>query len=132
MEELTIILGIVILVFGILQIILFFKLWGMTNDVKAIMKKYTSKRDNSADTQWEIKNAILRGDNLRAKEILTDLYIIRLKFIYNNIVRDDIFGDKIKSLNNVFDAYYKQIGMSLPEQFSKITSRSELDNMFKL
>jgi membrane protease subunit (stomatin/prohibitin family) len=36
METITIILGLVMLVFGILQIILFFKVWGMTNDVSAI------------------------------------------------------------------------------------------------
>lgn len=31
----------VILVVGILQIILFFKIWGMTNDVRALKKKFT-------------------------------------------------------------------------------------------
>ena len=30
----------VILVVGILQIILFFKIWGMTNDVRALKKKF--------------------------------------------------------------------------------------------
>lgn len=39
METITIVLGIVMLVFGILQIILFFKVWGMTNDVSAIREK---------------------------------------------------------------------------------------------
>lgn len=34
MEGMTLFVSIVIIVFGILQIILFFKLWGMTNDVK--------------------------------------------------------------------------------------------------
>ena len=32
------ILSIVMLVFGILQIVLFFKVWGMTNDVKSLSK----------------------------------------------------------------------------------------------
>ena len=36
MEGITLFVSIVIIVFGILQIILFFKLWGMTNDVKKI------------------------------------------------------------------------------------------------
>lgn len=39
MEAFTIIIGFVIVAFGILQIILFFKLWGMTNDVARI-KEY--------------------------------------------------------------------------------------------
>lgn len=35
--------SIIIIVFGILQIILFFKLWGMTNDIKEIKNKYIGK-----------------------------------------------------------------------------------------
>jgi len=34
MDVLMIILGLIFLVFGVLQIVLFFKLWGMTNDVR--------------------------------------------------------------------------------------------------
>ena len=33
-----VVIGIVVVVFGILQLILFFKLWGMTNDVSEIKK----------------------------------------------------------------------------------------------
>lgn len=36
MESITLFVSIVIIVFGILQIILFFKVWGMTNDIKEI------------------------------------------------------------------------------------------------
>ena len=39
METITIILGIVFFVFGVLQIILFFKLWRMADDVSIISKK---------------------------------------------------------------------------------------------
>ena len=67
MEELTIILGIVILVFGILQIILFFKLWGMTNDVKAIKMslckeefcpQISSKKDQVSEMLYGTRAAI--------------------------------------------------------------------------
>lgn len=34
MENITLFVSIVIIVFGVLQIVLFFKLWEMTNDVK--------------------------------------------------------------------------------------------------
>ena len=33
-------LTIILLIFGVLQIILFFKVWGMTNDIKEIRIKY--------------------------------------------------------------------------------------------
>lgn len=39
-------ISIVCLIFGILQIILFFKIWGMTNDVRAI-KEYLIKTEES-------------------------------------------------------------------------------------
>lgn len=38
-------LTIVLLVFGVLQIILFFKMWGMTNDIKEIRNKYLKEED---------------------------------------------------------------------------------------
>lgn len=41
MENIATILGIILLVFGMLQIILFFKIWGMTNDVKDIKRCIT-------------------------------------------------------------------------------------------
>ena len=36
-------MAIVFLVFGILQIILFFKIWGMTNNVKKIKEAFLEK-----------------------------------------------------------------------------------------
>ena len=43
MEGLMTFTGIVMIAFGILQIILFFKVWGMTNNVKCIWKKIDNK-----------------------------------------------------------------------------------------
>ena len=38
MEGFTILIAIVMLVFGVLQIILFFKLWSMTNNVSRVLR----------------------------------------------------------------------------------------------
>lgn len=38
-------LSIVLIIFGVLQIILFFKMWGMTNDIKGIRNKYLKYED---------------------------------------------------------------------------------------
>lgn len=35
----------IIIVFGILQIILFFKLWGMTNDVRKLTEHFCDKKE---------------------------------------------------------------------------------------
>ena len=38
MEGITLFVSIVIIVFGVLQFILFFKIWGMTNNIKELKK----------------------------------------------------------------------------------------------
>ena len=36
-------MSIIMIVWGILEIILFFKIWGMTNDIKALKKDYLNE-----------------------------------------------------------------------------------------
>lgn len=52
MESMFNLAGIIIIVFGVLQIILFFKIWGMTNDIKEIRNKYI----NSTSLQFHETN----------------------------------------------------------------------------
>lgn len=40
------IIGIVMLIFGILQIVLFFKLWGMSNDVRRLTDHFLKSDEN--------------------------------------------------------------------------------------
>ena len=48
MEGFTLFVSIVIIVFGILQFILFFKLWGMANDVKKIRKAISPNKSEDS------------------------------------------------------------------------------------
>lgn len=52
----NILIGIIGLIFAILQIILFFKLWGMTNDVRSI-------RDKLMTTEADVKPVIKENDS---------------------------------------------------------------------
>ena len=45
MNLITFIFGIIILIFAILQIVLFFKIWGMTNDIREMRNKYLKDED---------------------------------------------------------------------------------------
>lgn len=47
MENLSIIIALVSLVAGVLQIILFFKVWGMCNDIKALRKVTIKEEGNT-------------------------------------------------------------------------------------
>lgn len=42
-------LTIVLLIFGVLQIILFFKIWGMTNDIREMRNKYLKNEDEKGE-----------------------------------------------------------------------------------
>ena len=84
-------LSIILIVFGILQIILFFKVWGMTNDVKKI-KEIAQEGDNSS---WDTaKIETLAGNYEKAYEIyfkcfINDVYeltIVQPKSILMNII----------------------------------------------
>lgn len=44
---------IVLLIFGVMQIILFFKVWGMTNDIKEIRNKYLKDEDEKRRKEAE-------------------------------------------------------------------------------
>ena len=46
-------LTIILLIFGVLQIILFFKVWGMTNDIKEIRNKYLKDEDENRRREAE-------------------------------------------------------------------------------
>ncbi len=46
-------LTIILLIFGVLQIILFFKVWGMTNDIKDIRNKYLKDEDEKKRRETE-------------------------------------------------------------------------------
>ena len=69
-------LTIILLIFGVLQIILFFKVWGMTNDIKEIRNKYLKDEDEKRRQKAEydpspkisggVKNNNIAGINFPA------------------------------------------------------------------
>lgn len=76
METIASFVSIIIIVFGILQIILFFKLWGMANDVKKL-----SKTDN-------IQSAIIEfaiGNEEKAKEIAYRNFVLEVLELYTRV-----------------------------------------------
>ena len=82
MGAINTIITLVIIVFGILQIILFFKIWGMTNDVSQIRAiiEQLSTRNNSvngdaSDATLKAGDLVVRKeteDQLRISSINTD------------------------------------------------------------
>jgi len=74
METFTLILAIVCLVFGILQIILFFKVWNMTNNVAGIKALYEkeSKGDIKVVAATEIKKESTSAQQIKKERPTID------------------------------------------------------------
>ena len=71
----------IIFIFGILQLILFFKIWGMTNDIREIKEKYLSSTDPkksispAQSTEFSIGELVVEiktNKQMRIKEITQD------------------------------------------------------------
>lgn len=134
MNTFIVIVLIVVFVFSILQIILFFKLWRMTNNVRAIAKKYTATKPEvnteERNYMWGIIAATLESDPNRAAEILTGTYVDRLKYIHD-VYDFRVFPKHVEKLRVDFKKYYGIIGQPFPEQFDRITTKEDIKQLLK-
>ena len=111
MEGITLFVSIVIIVFGILQIILFFKLWGMTNDVKKIKSSLPISLEGISPAKIEF--AI--GDKEKAKEMVKREFISDVYKIYREVYEYAQDQHKIK----VYNQDYKKLSLKYENRFSK-------------
>ena len=74
MENVLNFVSIIIIVFGILQIILFFKLWGMTNNINEIknMMELKIRQDNHEKKQTNIKHENIDND-IKVEDLVVEL-----------------------------------------------------------
>lgn len=85
MEGIALFVSIVIIVFGVLQIILFFKLWGMTNDVKKIRKSLPNVSSDLSPAKMEF----IIGNTDKAKEMLKKEFVLDVYESYMKIVKEN-------------------------------------------
>lgn len=116
-------LSIILLIFGVLQIILFFKVWGMTNNVKKIAKKLQCEKDKT----WNVRRALLYGDKELAKKELLDCIISDFERF-----GDGGYGfDDTKAIIDKYEPAFKQLGIEIPENLRNFKYYSEIRNVIK-
>lgn len=114
-------LGVIIFIFGILQVILFFKLWQMTNDVRKIKSSFN--RENAAEGL--IRREILKGEktselkDLLFNSLYSELESAKGVAIYNE--KDDVPG-----ILGKYRIYYQKAGIEFPKVFDGIESYESL------
>lgn len=101
----TTLIAIISIVAAVLQIVLFFKLWGMTNDVKRIAKKFGCYNEPKDEAMM----ALLMKDKDKAIEILS-------KAMAQDVV-EFVKGDhsryaSITTINEIYRERFEKLGVT--------------------
>ena len=97
--------AIVLIIFGILQIILFFKLWIMTNDVAAIRRKFAPQVEEAQDVEKE-KSDVIENDEYDPRlDTIKPGDKVENIFDGRELIVDSIKGDKFFCKTGVFSGY---------------------------
>lgn len=99
MEGMFTFVGIIIIVFGVLQIILFFKMWGMTNKVSSIENKLKNQKHS-----YEFY--MISEEKEKAFQIVKNALINRLIELRLNTYNDNRF---IELANKEIPGYIKRM-----------------------
>jgi hypothetical protein len=118
MEGIMPFVSILFIVFGILQIILFFKLWGMTDDVRKL-RNDCLRSGYGFDFENEVRKLILLGDKEKAKELILNKFIEKL-----------INGNSFQDLKEQLGRDLEKIGEEMPDGIKKLESLGDFSEMF--
>lgn len=137
-------MGLILIAWGILEIILFFKLWGMTNDVKSIKKGLFNEEcpENVAGIIDYLRKNLILGNKEIVRKALLQNFISNVIKGYNSspsgtyvqgqwVVSKEI--NYKKSISNYVDNLQKQfdkIGEELPLYIKNMKTYGDFFNLF--
>lgn len=110
MEGLMQFTGIVIIAFGILQIILFFKVWGMTNNVKRIWKKMDNK-----DFLSNACISYIKGDLEETEKLANEAFLQEVALLSKSSESYEDWLNGYKKLKDKYTRLFKKIDKPAPD-----------------
>lgn len=117
-------LAIIFIVFGVLQIILFFKIWGMTDDIREINSKVCIENKPYMDPFLEAKISYLKGDKISTKDLVDNNFFTELLRCYSY----DPFDERYNSLVEKYKPIYKNLEIEEPD-FSKFKTKYQFGSI---
>lgn len=127
MEEITMFVSIVIIVFGVLQIILFFKLWGMTNDVERIKNKL------NIDPTIDIRVYLLKKDYEGAYNAIYESFIKEVAKKRDIYTSWKSFKTPYNSLINLYKPWFEKVdrisGIKRTPNFEEVINEVTFKNV---
>lgn len=110
MEGLIQFTGIVMIAFGILQIILFFKVWGMTNDVKRIWKKIDNK-----DFLSDACVSYIKGNLEETEKLANEAFLQEVAFLSKSTNSYEDWDNGYKEIKEKYTRLFKKIDKPAPD-----------------
>lgn len=123
MEGIMFLVSIIIIVFGILQIILFFKIWGMTNNVSSI-KKWTEKKLSKEDVLIrEAQLYALDGNYECAISNYQKAFQLSVIELYENLVSEYGDKDEYPERDSVYKNRYNSVISYYEKRINKVQGK---------
>lgn len=124
------ILYLVFFIFGILNLILFFKIWVMTNDVKSIKNILSENKENEVKGLGNAKIEALLGNYDEAYSFYKKSFISDVLFLYYNYDQiptyyDRHYGDLIKK----YQKYLNALEGNYSIDFEKYNSKDKVKKL---
>ncbi len=121
-------LSLILLVFGILQIILFFKIWEMTNDVKDMKNKMLGSY--TEDTEFLIRKNRAIGNNEKVAEILIEELLCSFEKYINSAeyYASTDLSENIAELEKKLQV----LGVELPSGLRKIKNAKDFKDLSRI
>jgi hypothetical protein len=134
MNTLSILVGLILFAAAVLQIILFFKVWAMTNDVRELRAEHTPHRD----TLFEVRKLLLLGDSKKVVDILVGRFAAKIKnSSYVGLSDYECSEEMKKSIDAEFEkakkeleSSLKKVGVEMPESIKRLKSGNDFHNLF--
>lgn len=112
---------IILLIFGVLQIILFFKIWGMTNDVNKIKEKLATQPEMEDLLITEAQINALNGSKEEAFNLYQKAFHKNVIELFNKTINE--YGDENNLDYEARNEYYKSNYNKIVKYFSKRVSK---------
>ena len=144
-------MSIVMIIWGILNIILFFKLWGMTNDVNILKEELIGKTtfNNRSEKVVFLWKSLVEGKTDRVKRELLKNFVVNVKTAYGKIPSGDYVKQedgstkwvdyKEKKMNTSIRPYvenlmmqYARFDAEVPAYIKRMQTFGDFYNIFDL
>ncbi|MDR1199517.1 MAG: hypothetical protein LBK94_11010 [Prevotellaceae bacterium] len=118
MDDFVIVISLIFLIATVLQVILFFKIWEMTKDVKRIKNEFLPFVKWS---KFNIRVNILSGNKEKAKKLIIEKFFCSIYYEPKNFYEH----------KRTFEKELGQIGESVPDKIKELKSYNHFEQIFK-